>query len=449
MQRSHHPVSSTEDANNFFNNYLNLLNRTPITNAFNPSFIHPSAVFSNQSNPTRSGSGSVAGSIPIISSDAINNQHPSNSEHNTDVYAQVRRQQHILSDTITDYNMVSHQYIQYLNNNRVTNMNNNRFNSIMSNIEYYNQNVSRFLEILKLSQENVNVILYVSEMTKFLQNISNMNNRNIASTAAAAATTPNTSQSATPVTTTSPDNTVPEQNPSTTRRPRGYGYRRYYTFNQENTPDSSPRFNIVRLNQCIEYINHQEIHRENLRENIIDISNNVHNIESDEYHDRCPISLENFQENEIICRIRGCGHRFKIQPLMNWFSIHTDCPVCRYDILTYESSVSNSTSTNIQSNENIEINENDDENENRQTSNQSQNRREQSNAQNQTTNTDRTTQSNMTRNMEETLQTILNDMMESLNQTSVQTPVSNTTTDDPDDSVPVTYYTEISYIPLL
>jgi len=51
--------------------------------------------------------------------------------------------------------------------------------------------------------------------------------------------------------------------------------------------------------------------------------------------------------------------------------------------------------------------------------------------------------------MEETLQTILNDMMESLNQTSLQTPVSNTTTENRQDSVPVTYYTEFSYIPLL
>jgi len=226
-----------------------------------------------------------------------------------------------------------------------------------------------------------------------------------------------------------------------------------YAFNPENIPDSSTqssnvRFNIVRLNQCIEYINYREIQRENPRENIIDTSNNVVN---NEYHDRCPISLENFQENEIICRIRGCGHRFKIQPLINWFNIHTDCPVCRYDVLSYEPSISSAISRNTESNENIELetNEIDNENETHQTSNQSQNRREQSNAENQTTNTNRTTQSNVTRNMEETLQTILNDMMESLNQTSLQTPVSNTTTENRQDSVPVTYYTEFSYIPLL
>lgn len=46
----------------------------------------------------------------------------------------------------------------------------------------------------------------------------------------------------------------------------------------------------------------------------------------------CPISLDDFIENEEICRIRGCGHIFRRQPLMRWLETHIGCPVCRYDL---------------------------------------------------------------------------------------------------------------------
>jgi hypothetical protein len=49
----------------------------------------------------------------------------------------------------------------------------------------------------------------------------------------------------------------------------------------------------------------------------------------------CPITLEEFHENEMICRIKHCRHVFKIQPLQNWFSRNSHCPVCRYDIRTW------------------------------------------------------------------------------------------------------------------
>lgn len=46
----------------------------------------------------------------------------------------------------------------------------------------------------------------------------------------------------------------------------------------------------------------------------------------------CPISLDEFQEGEMVCRIRHCGHIFKRDNLMQWFSTHTCCPVCRHNI---------------------------------------------------------------------------------------------------------------------
>ena len=48
----------------------------------------------------------------------------------------------------------------------------------------------------------------------------------------------------------------------------------------------------------------------------------------------CPISLEEFQENEILCSIRHCGHNFKYNQLMSWFSRNVKCPVCRHDLRT-------------------------------------------------------------------------------------------------------------------
>ena len=48
----------------------------------------------------------------------------------------------------------------------------------------------------------------------------------------------------------------------------------------------------------------------------------------------CPISLEDFQEDEILCSIRHCGHNFKYNQLMSWFSRNVKCPVCRHDLRT-------------------------------------------------------------------------------------------------------------------
>ena len=46
----------------------------------------------------------------------------------------------------------------------------------------------------------------------------------------------------------------------------------------------------------------------------------------------CPITLDEFQDNEQICRIKHCRHIFKSAALQNWFSRNAHCPVCRYDI---------------------------------------------------------------------------------------------------------------------
>lgn len=63
---------------------------------------------------------------------------------------------------------------------------------------------------------------------------------------------------------------------------------------------------------------------------VIDISYNatIHGI----IDTHCPIVLEDFEENERIKQIVECGHIFKAEPLMRWFSRHTECPICRCEL---------------------------------------------------------------------------------------------------------------------
>jgi hypothetical protein len=70
---------------------------------------------------------------------------------------------------------------------------------------------------------------------------------------------------------------------------------------------------------------------------------------------RCPISLEEFNENDSVCQIKHCGHIFKRSPLMRWFERYSSCPVCRYNLHDYpEENIRNNTATDMD----IDIDEN-------------------------------------------------------------------------------------------
>lgn len=47
---------------------------------------------------------------------------------------------------------------------------------------------------------------------------------------------------------------------------------------------------------------------------------------------RCPITMEDFINDDRICMIRHCSHCFRESAIMNWFQSNVRCPVCRYDI---------------------------------------------------------------------------------------------------------------------
>ena len=42
----------------------------------------------------------------------------------------------------------------------------------------------------------------------------------------------------------------------------------------------------------------------------------------------CPISMDEFNDNDTVIVIRHCGHTFHNQHIMNWFRTSCRCPVC-------------------------------------------------------------------------------------------------------------------------
>lgn len=49
----------------------------------------------------------------------------------------------------------------------------------------------------------------------------------------------------------------------------------------------------------------------------------------------CPISLERFQNDDMVTTICYCGHIFMMAEIHHWFNSNCRCPVCRYDIREY------------------------------------------------------------------------------------------------------------------
>ena len=77
------------------------------------------------------------------------------------------------------------------------------------------------------------------------------------------------------------------------------------------------------------------------------ITNATRNIEfsdsSANMNTSCPITLDEFQNGDIVRQIIPCGHIFQESALRNWFTRNVRCPVCRYDIRDYMSSAEQTT----------------------------------------------------------------------------------------------------------
>jgi len=53
----------------------------------------------------------------------------------------------------------------------------------------------------------------------------------------------------------------------------------------------------------------------------------------------CPIGLDHFCEGDELCQIIHCEHTFRTANIRRWFERHTQCPVCRHDILNLNTPV--------------------------------------------------------------------------------------------------------------
>lgn len=49
----------------------------------------------------------------------------------------------------------------------------------------------------------------------------------------------------------------------------------------------------------------------------------------------CPITLEPFEEQQMLTQIIYCGHVFSQDGINRWFETNVRCPICRYDIRNY------------------------------------------------------------------------------------------------------------------
>jgi hypothetical protein len=68
-------------------------------------------------------------------------------------------------------------------------------------------------------------------------------------------------------------------------------------------------------------------------------------------NDSCPISLDRFEQDDLVTQIIHCGHIFCQTELQEWFQDHVRCPVCRYDIRDYTATsleASSSTPTSLE-----------------------------------------------------------------------------------------------------
>ena len=77
----------------------------------------------------------------------------------------------------------------------------------------------------------------------------------------------------------------------------------------------------------------------------------------------CPISLEHFNNDDMIRQIIHCGHIFCQTSFQTWFNSNVRCPVCRYDIRNYRSSPTvNTPSNNVPTNNNVPSNNTEEDN---------------------------------------------------------------------------------------
>lgn len=60
----------------------------------------------------------------------------------------------------------------------------------------------------------------------------------------------------------------------------------------------------------------------------------------------CPISLEDFNDDDEVVQLLPCNHIFHAEHFNSWFNSNVRCPVCRYDIRNYVRTTNTRSNTN-------------------------------------------------------------------------------------------------------
>jgi hypothetical protein len=190
----------------------------------------------------------------------------------------------------------------------------NQLINIMNN---YNQNIRLYQDNFRLYQENILYALQLLSSSRPMQNIFQEPVRN------RSGHTMFTPTNNTSGITYSYSNTLPTSIPSNNDTTR------IYTDNHRihrNNRTGFRTFTDLFTNVVVRPTEQQILNATRLFEYTEDMT---------DINNRCPITLEDFQENETVCQIKHCRHTFKEQSLRNWFQNNVRCPVCRYDIRDY------------------------------------------------------------------------------------------------------------------
>ena len=183
----------------------------------------------------------------------------------------------------------------------------------------YNQNVRLYQDNFRLYQENMLYVLQLLSSSRPIHNIFQEPARNRSGNTMF---TPTNNSSGI---TYSYTNTLPTAAPSnvdTARLNAHSNLRREY----RNNMNIGRRFTDLFTNVVVRPTEQQIITATRLFEYTDDMT---------DINNRCPITLEDFQENETVSQIKHCRHTFKEHSIRNWFQNNVRCPVCRYDIRDY------------------------------------------------------------------------------------------------------------------
>jgi len=220
-----------------------------------------------------------------------------------------------------------------------------------TNIRLYNENIRQYIETYRANSDlyhlnnriyqtgySENVRLYNENMYRYQDNITNILNdvrvRQQTRAQETETTPPNVTTNELPPTTTHTQTLNPTTAVTPATRPRYINElnpnRTYATlyYDAYFLPTTREAANTLANLQNV-------IVRPTEREIALATRTVRYSANDETMNSRCPISLEDFQHNEIVTQIKHCNHTFRETSFNEWFGSNVRCPVCRYDIREY------------------------------------------------------------------------------------------------------------------